>query len=175
MPEFKIQEKPAVNAAQNPSQFKMIKNYVGGLAVIINPYDFSIPARRIDFKFDQELQYLPAKFAIGVFVSDDALRQMEKGYFTFENLEILIKMAEDLGYYVPDSIKEPKITLKELKNLLKKGDVKEMEKTLLNASSKIIGDFITLAKKMYSELNVSVVQYIEKKYQVSLEPINLDA
>jgi hypothetical protein len=100
---------------------------------------------------------------------------MEKGYYTFENLETLIKMAEDLGYHVPDSIKEPKISLKDLKALLKKGDVKEMEKTLINASSKVIGDLVTLAKKMYSDLSVNTVQYIEKKYKVSLEPINLDA
>jgi hypothetical protein len=174
MPEFLKQDKQAVGG-QDPTQFRMIKNYVGGLSVVLNPYDFAIPPRRIDFRFDQEVQYIPAKFAIGVFVSDGALKQMEKGYYTFENLETLIKMAEDLGYHVPDSIKEPKISLKDLKALLKKGDVKEMEKTLINASSKVIGDLVTLAKKMYSDLSVNTVQYIEKKYKVSLEPINLDA
>ena len=44
-----------------PTQFVMIKNAVGGLTVTLEAHDFSAPARRIKFKFDQERNYIPAK------------------------------------------------------------------------------------------------------------------
>ena len=46
-------------------------------------------------------------------------------------------MAEDAGIYVPDSIKEPKTTLKELKNLVLTNDVKSIEQKMFNADKKI--------------------------------------
>lgn len=158
-----------------PNQFQMVKNFVGGMSIKLEPHDYSGPARRIRFKFNVDSQYVPTKYALGVFISDEASRLMEQGYFTFVNLSTLIEMAEELGYLVPDSIKEPKITLKEIRNIFKKSDVKELEKALLNANKKTIEDFISVAKNMYGSLNMSVIKFIEDKYKVSLAPVNLNA
>ena len=155
------------------TQFAMIKNFVGGMAVTVEAYDFSAPARTLHFNFNQEKMYLPAKWALGVFVTPGALGQMEKGYFTFENLDELIKQAEDLGYYVPDSIKEPKVTLKEMKTALRSGDVKTVEKLVKNISGKNKTDLISLARAMYNNLNQSVIGYLEKELRVQLKPVNL--
>src|SRR5690554_3644921 len=84
-----------------PKHFVMIKNYPGSLSVRLDTYDYSSPTRLIRFKWDQEQQNIPAKWAIGVFTTDSALRQLEKGYFTFSNLDVLIEMAEKEGFYVP--------------------------------------------------------------------------
>lgn len=157
-----------------PKQFAMIKNTLGGLAVPIEPHDFSAPRRTISFKHDQEKNYLPTSWALGIFVTPQALRQMELGYFTFENLDILIEMAEEKGYYVPDSIREPKITIKEIANILRRGDEKELRNLTLNMSSKVRGDILTTARKMYSRLNVSTVRILEERLKVSLEPVNLN-
>lgn len=154
--------------------FVMVKNYRGGFGVSLEPWDFSSPARTIRFKFDQEKQYVPLKWALGVFVTPLAVKLMEKGYYTFENLHVLIKMAEDLGLYVPDSIKEPKINLKDLKNALLKNDLPAVKKNMMNASQKIVADFISLARQNFAQLSVAMVTYIQSTYKVSLEEIKLN-
>ena len=93
------------------------------MTVMLEAEDFSTPIRKISFKFDQEEKQIPIKWAIGALVTDSALRQMEKGYFTFKDMDDYIAMAEEMGHYVPDSIKEPKVTVREMRQALKKGDL----------------------------------------------------
>ena len=160
---------------EKPKQFVMVKNCEGGLVVPVEAHDFSTPRRRIVFKFNQDRHYVPVKWAIGVFVTPEASKQMEKGYFTFENLEVLIEMAEEMGYYVPDSIKEPKVTLKEMQKALKEGNIKELEKITNILTPKIKRDLIKVSQKMYDTLNVNVINFLEKKLQTSLKPVTLNA
>lgn len=155
------------------TQFVMIKNTAGGFSVELEPHDFSAPARRISFRHDQKRNYIPVKWAVGTFVSPSALRQMELGYFTFENLEALIEMAEEMGYYVPDSIKDPKLTLGEIARVIRKGDLNEMEKMTSLLTSKTRRDIIATAQKLYDNLSVSTVMFLEEKLQVILKPISL--
>ena len=168
-----LEEKETIRPTQINS-FVMVKNYRGGFGVTLEPWDFSSPGRPIRFKHDQEKLHVPTKWALGVFVTPSAIKNMEEGYFTFEDLHVLIKMAEDLGLYVPDSIKEPKVNLKDLKNALLKNNLTEVKKLMMNATKKLIADFTTLARRHFQELSVAMVSYIEATYKVSLKPINLD-
>lgn len=158
---------------ERPNHFRMIKNAVGSLVVNLEPADFSMPARKFRLGYDQDYKVIPSKWAVGVFVSESALKQMELGYFTFENLDVLVEMAEEMGHYVPDSIKNPKISVKDMKKALRSGDVKALDNVMLNASAKNIKDLIALAKSMHSRLNVNMVQHIENTYNVSLAPVDL--
>ena len=167
--------KPKVQEKVRPKQFVMIKNAIGGLVVPLEAHDYSTPRRRIVFKFNQERHYIPVKWAVGTFVTDEAMKQMEKGYFTYENLEVLIEMAEEMGYYVPDSIKEPKVTLKEMQKALKDADMKELERITNVLTPKIKRDLIQTGQKMYDSLNMNVISFLEKKLQTSLKSISLDA
>lgn len=165
---------PVVEDLVPAKSFVMVKNYRGGFGVTLEPWDFSAPARPIRFKFDQEKQHVPTKWALGIFVTPLAIKLLEEGYYTFENLHVLIKMAEDLGLYVPDSIKEPKINLRDLKNALLKNDLAAVKKFMMNASQKLIADFVTLARQNFSLLSVAMVTYIQSTFKVSLEEINLN-
>lgn len=156
-----------------PKQFVMIKNAVGGLTVKTEAFDFSVPARNIVFKFDQDRNYLMTNYALGVFVTPSALKQMELGYFTFENLDTLIKMADEAGIYVPDSIKDPKVTLKDIAKALRSGEQVELDKLTKNLNRKIRNDIIVTAQKMYNNLQQGVISHLEKKLGVSLKPIDL--
>jgi hypothetical protein len=165
--------KPQGEKLKTITQFALVKNFVGGMAVTLEAYDFSAPARTIHFNFNQEKMYLPAKWALGVFVTPSALQQMEKGYFTFENLDALIQMAEELGYYVPDSIREPKVTIKEIAKALRSSDMEFLKKITLNLSNKLKSDLTSTAQSMYSSLNQSVIEFLEKQLKVSLKPVDL--
>jgi hypothetical protein len=154
-------------------RFTMVKNYVGNLAVVLESEDFSTPARMILFRFDQDEKQIPVKWAIGAMVSDGAFQQMEKGYFTFKEINEYIEMAEDMGHYVPDSIKEPKISSKDMKRALRKGDMQELKRILplLQKQTKI--DLIIMAQGLYGSLNMEVITLIEKMLQISLKTIDL--
>lgn len=171
--EIKTEVKQPQVQKVNPTQFVMIKNAEGALTVRLEPHDFSTPARNISFKFNQERNYIPAKFAIGVFVTPSAVHQMELGYFTFENLEVLIKMAEDMGYYVPDSIKSPKVSIKEIAKAIRSGEKQALENITKNLSTKVKSDIAATAQKMYDNLNINTIKFLEDKLKVSLKPVNL--
>jgi hypothetical protein len=83
-------------------------------------------------------------------------------------------MAEYEGLFVSDSIKQPKVTTKELRKLVMKNDVDGLKQKMFNANSKTINDLVGLAKKAYDKLNMSTINFIEKTYKVSLKPVNLD-
>jgi hypothetical protein len=158
----------------NPSQFTMVKNIDGRLLVNLEAFDFSAPARAIAFNFDQDTTYVQTKWALGVFVTPDSLKMMEEGYFTFDNLSKLIQMAEAQGFYVPESIKEPQFSLKEIGNILKEGDTKKLDSLTLNMTTKLRGDIINIATKNYGSLQSDVVNYLEKKLNLSLKPVDLN-
>ena len=155
------------------TRFTMVKNYRGGMAVMLEAEDFSTPIRRIDFKYDTEEKIIPLKWAIGTFVSDSAMRQMEKGFFSFKELDELIAMAEGMGHYVPDSIKAPKITLRELRKIVKANNLGEIKRLFPGFSKKDKHDLVAMGKQLYNKLNMSVIQYIEKELKVSLQTVDL--
>lgn len=170
----RVEAPQATQVAQaDPKQFVMVKNAVGGLTVVTDSYDYSVPARKIVFKFDQEKNYVTVKYALGVFVTPSALKQMELGYFTFEKLDILIKMAEDLGLYVPDSIKDPQLTLKDIAKILRSGDKAELERITNGMSKKVRADIIVTSQKMYDSLQQGTIALLEKKLGITLKPIDL--
>ena len=160
---------------ERTKQFVMVKNCEGGLVVNLESFDYSAPQMRVVFKHDEDKHYIPLKWAVGTFLTNGAKKQMEKGYFTYENLEVLIEMAEEMGYHVPPSIKEPKVTLKEIQKALKNSDIKELERITNVLTPKIKRDLTQTAQKMYNSLNMKVISFLEKKLQVSLESIKLDA
>lgn len=157
-----------------PNHFILMNNYKGSLLIKIDPYDFAGPTRSFRVRHNIEKLPIPANYALGVFMSPGALRLMEAGYFVFEDVETLIKMAESKGLYVPDSIKNRKFTLKDFERVLIKGDVEKIKKELEGASRKTIRDVITIARELYSRLSVMMVDYFEKTYKVSLSSINLN-
>ncbi len=161
------------NVVANRSTFVMVKNVVGALAVDLESHDFSTPTKTFRFRFNQDTQHIPAKWAVGTFVSPGALNQMENGYFTFDNLGELIKLAEGMGYYVPDSIKEPKVTLQEIKKILLGDNLKALERITKQMSTKTRSDLISLGQKYYGKLNAGTISYLEQALGSSLKPIDL--
>lgn len=156
------------------TNYKMIKNYVGNLSVLLEAHDFSTPARRISFNHDEEVKHIPVKWAIGTFVSDSAMKQLAKGYFTFEKLDELIEMAEDMGYYIPETIKQPEVTLKDIRQAMKKNDLKALKAIIPNASHKDKADIVAIAQNLYGKTNMEIITYIEQELKVSVKPIILE-
>lgn len=168
------EQEQAEEVKEYPRNFTMVKNYRGTISVFLEPFDLSAPGRLIIIKHDKQFQVVPTKWALGVFTTDGATTQLEKGYITFENFDLLIELAESEGLYVPDSIKNPKVTIKQMEKLLLKNDIENIDKLLERATKKTILDFIATAKDLKSRLNYATVTYIKNKFNVTLDDINLD-
>lgn len=174
--EVAVEEKVEEMAKPKPKRqnFKMIKIFPGAIGVVLEAYDFSTPARHFSFPYDMDYKVIPVKWAVGTFVSDSALRQMELGQFTFENLDELIEMAEELGQYVPDSIKEPKITTKEIKMAVKSNDLKQVEALYSRLNPTTRQTLLAVGRKFYKGLKVEIINSIQTFLGVSLQTVNLD-
>lgn len=161
--------------AANLAQFAMIKNVEGALSVNLDSYDGSTPPRRIEFKSTVERRYVTRKYAIGVFVSHEALEQMEKGYFTFAEMPKLVEQAEAEGFYVPEAIKTPKVTLRELSILMTTSNLKGLQSKMQNATKKTQTDIVGLGRSLYKKLNIDIVDLIESTYKVQLRTVEINA
>lgn len=158
---------------EDPKQFVLVKNCVGSITVVLEAHDFAVPARRIRLKHNQEKAYIMTRHALGVFVTPDALQQMEDGYFTFENLDTLIKMAEEKGYYVPDSIKEPQVSIKEIADILREGNEAKVKKLVESLNSKLVNDITSAGRDLYPRLNQITISILEDALKTSLAPVDL--
>jgi len=170
-------EKAVVKApvAKAPrKRFTMVKNFGGGLAVLLESEDYSVPARKIVFGYQEEEKQIPVKWAIGTFVSDSAMKQLKLGYFTFKELDELIAMAEDMGHYVPDYVRAPEVTIRELRKIIRSGNLGELKRVFPGLSKKDKTDLVAMGQKLYNNLNMSIISYIESELKVSLTTINLD-
>lgn len=157
-----------------PRNFTIVKNRRGGLAFQLQPFDYSAPERLIFMKWDKEFEVLPTKWILGIFTNEGPLRQLERGYFTVQNLDLLIELAESEGLYVPDSIKEPKITIKQMEKALIKGDIALIKTLMALATKKDIQDFVDAARRVITRMNYETVAWVQNTYKVSLATINLD-
>ena len=157
-----------------PQNFTMVKNYRGGISVFLEPFDLSAPGRTISMRYDKEFQVVPTKWALGVFTTDGALNQLDKGYIAFKDLDLLIELAESEGLYVPDSIKDPKITIKEMRKALIKNDLSVIKTLMGNANGKLIRDFVGAARAVREKLNYGTINYIKETYSAILDDVDLD-
>lgn len=158
---------------REPTQFVLVKNCVGSITIVLESYDFGVPARSLRLDHKQSTAYVMTRHALGVFVTPNALQQMEQGYFTFENLAELIKMAEEKGFYVPDSIKEPQVSLKEIADILREGDEKKVTGLVANLNSKLANDIASAGRDLYPRLNQLTINILEKALKTSLASVDL--
>jgi hypothetical protein len=170
-----INTQTSTQANKTTQSFVMVKNVEGALSVNLDAHDFSTPTKTFRFRFNQERQHVPAKWAIGTFVSSGALTQMETGFFTYENLAELIKVAEEMGYYVPDSIKEPRVDIKDIRKALLNDDRRALDSYIMNMTTKTRNDILSVARKLYDKLNTGTIEFLEKRLAVSLKTADLSA
>lgn len=154
--------------------FKMIKTIDGHLVVEVDYNDFSGPKTRLDFKWNEPHKIIPVKLALGVFVTGDALNMMRKGLFTFEDVDILVEMAEDLGYYIPEDLFKYKYSDKDIRTILVTNRIEEVEKLFINADATVKRNILSAANVVFKELTHSTISFLEEKLGVAVNPINWD-
>lgn len=140
--------------------YTFVKNIKGGLTVTLDSWNMQLPTR--DFRFIGSVEQLaiPEEYALGLFVSNDALAMLERGYFTVSNFNELQRKAKEIGLFA-DIIDSDIYTAKEIEKIIVKQDAKKIAEIIQRNIRVEIDNLITIAREHFDELPSNIVTQIE--------------
>lgn len=151
--------------AENKTFYDIVKQYKGGLTLIMPSYDSTLPNKTVTIPYNVDRVRVPATFALGIYV-DGALQQMyEQGYFKIEP-EAAFK-AEIAKVFAPVEDFAKIETDPQILEALKKGNRVKI-KTLVEASEVNRENVLEIARVNKGDIPTSMIQYIEELFGVEL-------
>lgn len=140
--------------------YTFVKNIKGGLTITLDSWNMQLPTR--DFRFIGSVEQLaiPEEYALGLFVSNDALAMLEQGYFTVSNFNELQRKAKEIGLFA-DIIDSDIYTAKEIEKIIVKQDAKKIAEIIQRNIRVEIDNLITIAREHFDELPSNIVTQIE--------------
>lgn len=140
--------------------YTFVKNIKGGLTVTLDSWNMQLPTR--DFRFIGSVEQLaiPEEYALGLFVSNDALAMLERGYFTVSNFNELQRKAKEIGLFA-DIIDNDIYTAKDIEKIIVKQDAKKIAEIIQRNIRVEIDNLITIAREHFDELPSNIVTQIE--------------
>lgn len=140
--------------------YTFVKNVKGGLTVTLDSWNMQLPTR--DFRFIGSVEQLaiPEEYALGLFVSNDALAMLERGYFTVSNFNELQRKAKEIGLFA-DIIDSDIYTAKDIEKIIVKQDAKKIAEIIQRNIRVEIDNLITIAREHFDELPSNIVTQIE--------------
>ena len=151
----------------NLSTYTFVKNIAGTLIIDLETYDMMGARKSFRIPHNVKEIVVPHSYALGLFVSYDALNQYKMGYFTIKNEKELIREAIDLGLYAQDD-RPDIVPLSEIEKAIKTNNAKFI-KDILDRGDKVEVDNLCLyAKENIDSLTGSIVDMIENALGVEL-------
>lgn len=140
--------------------YTFVKNIKGGLTVTLDSWNMQLPTR--DFRFIGSVEQLaiPEEYALGLFVSNDALAMLEQGYFTVSNFNELQRKAKEIGLFA-DIINSTIYTAKDIEKIIVKQDAKKIAEIIQRNIRVEIDNLITMAREHFDELPSNIITQIE--------------
>lgn len=77
--------------------YTFVKNTIGSLYFSLESYDNMLPKRDFVINAKAKKIIVPHTYALGLFVSPQALNQFNKGYFKIEKVDELFKEGSEIG------------------------------------------------------------------------------
>lgn len=140
--------------------YTFVKNIKGGLTITLDSWNMQLPTR--DFRFIGSVEQLaiPEEYALGLFVSNDALAMLEQGYFTVSNFNELQRKAKEIGLFA-DIINSTIYTAKDIEKIIVKQDAKKIAEIIQRNIRVEIDNLITMAREHFDELPSNIITQIE--------------
>lgn len=148
--------------------FKIKKTIPGNVLFILHPVSNPLLTKEIYLTDKRPFQYLPLDWAMGIFVDDGNMKLYEKGMFTFENNDELVKAAYAKGYYFGEVLEftpAKEDNEKEILAILMSGNRQSINKAITDNGKDMI---IQVAAAHINELNTGVVRMLEGMLKVQL-------
>lgn len=147
--------------------YTFVKNIAGQLRIRLESYnmqnarqDFVIPA-------GVEKVIVPYQYALGLFVTPEATKQYQLGYFIVEDIDSLIEEASSLGLVAKKE--EGVLTIKAVAELLQKNDSDKIEALIKRKNPVELANLFTLVRENYDKIPSGVLSKIETLCGVELK------
>lgn len=148
--------------------FTFIKNVKGGLSIKLSSYDMMLPERVFTIPYNADRIAIPEQYALGLFVSSDALNAYKNGFFTVDNMEELEKAASVVGFFA-EKIENNVLSKEDIEKALLNGDSKTLDEIFSRCNYVEMNNVITIAREKFDNLSKSTIDKIEKACGVELE------
>lgn len=148
--------------------FTFIKNVKGGLSITLSSYDMMLPERVFTIPYNADRIAIPEQYALGLFISGDALNAYKSGFFRVENMEELEKAASVVGFFT-ESINNDILSKEEIEKILTSGDSNKLEEVFARCNYVEMNSIITIAREKIDTLSKNIIDKIENACGVELE------
>ena len=147
--------------------YSFVKNVSGSLAINLYTYDMMVN-RKFTIPYNVSKIVIPHNFALGLFVSPEALSLFKAGFFTVDNYNELVKEAIEKGLCAAED--HPEIaSLIQIEQMVVTNNTVKIRKLLANKNSVEINNLISFARENYGKLNQTNKNLIEQECGVELE------
>lgn len=141
--------------------YTFVKNVKGGLSFSLDSYDLQLPSRTFTIASNVNQIAIPEPYALGLFISSDALDMYQRGYFMITEIKDLKNKAKENGLYV-NIDEEPVYTIKEIEKIVITNDKKGVE-NIINRHKKVEFDnLVAIAREHIDSLNSGTIDKIEE-------------
>lgn len=148
--------------------YTFVKNVKGSLAFPLESYNMQLPTKWFTIPANAERIIVPFPYALGLFITDETLKQYENGYFSILDYDSLKAAAEEVGFLPREKV-EKVYSAKEIEEALLKGNA-ETIKTILNEGGiAAIDTLLVIAREKFDQLNNGVTRTITETCGVELE------
>lgn len=140
--------------------YTFVKNVKGGLTITLESWNMQLPKRDFNLVGNVEQIAIPEEYALGLFVSDGALRMLKKGYFKVSNYSDLQKRAKEIGLFADDDIIKT-YSKEDIEKFLLKQDSKKVAE-IINRNLRVeMDNLITIARENLDKLPSGMITQIE--------------
>lgn len=148
--------------------FTFIKNVKGGLTITLHSYDMMLPKRNFTIAHNVDRVSIPEQYALGFFVSEEAIRQYEQGLFTIENYDELEKMSQTVGLFT--NIESSVVYSKEdIATYLKEHNAEKIDEIISRGTYVEMTNLMMIAREQLESLPKNIIEKIEHACGVELE------
>lgn len=148
--------------------YTFVKNVKGSLSFPLDSYNMQLPTKWFDIPANAERIIVPFPYALGLFITDAAMKQYENGYFTILDYESLKKSAEEIGFLPREEVKVV-YDAKTIEKALKDGNIEVVKKILNEGGPAALDTLLILAKENLDTLNNGITHAINDTCGVELE------
>lgn len=147
--------------------FSFVKNVKGGLSFELDSYDMTLPRKTFSIPYNVDKIVVPEQYALGLFISEDALQAFEQGYFTVDQYEELERMGEAIGLTAARTPRHV-YTGAEITKAVVTGDMAVLD-DILNSTNPIdISNLMVIVNSMMDQIPGGVISKIENACGVDL-------
>jgi hypothetical protein len=148
--------------------YTFVKNVVGQLRIPLETYNMQNARQDFVMPAGVDRVIVPYQYALGLFVTPEAMHQLQIGCFTVEDMDSLIEDARSYGL-VANKVENPILSIKEVAILLKENNIDKIESLIKRGQPVELANLFTLVRENYDKISAGILTKIETLCGVDLK------